>query len=242
LFILSLIFKVSWVSGSPLEAASSEACTIELRRLLVTTACTSQILTTMVRSMILAAMLIIAASGDLCAQFLKKNQFKAFDFSKTELGMSYAIVGGDEYLMFNAGVPATKLVTVGTRACIRLNRQQISSWSSNYQRIYSSMYYLYGKFETGIDVAQDVRFNVSTTLGAGVADRFDDIPCNWDYAVQPVVLIHPEMNITAALAHNYLASVSFAIMHSPTLEDQNYLSLPKPMLGFNIRCYPWKTL
>jgi hypothetical protein len=196
----------------------------------------------MIKSLILAAMLIIAASGDLCAQFRKTNQFKAFDWSKTELGLAYALVGGDEYLIVNAALPATKLITVGTRACMRLNRQQVSSWSSNYQRIYSSMYYLYGKFETGIDVAQDIRFNVSSAVGFGVADRFDDIPCNWDYAVQPIVLIHPEMSITAALAHNYLASVSFAIMHSPTLDDQNFLSLPKPSLGFNIRCYPWKTL
>jgi hypothetical protein len=195
----------------------------------------------MVKILIVAAITLIAAS-DLCAQFKRNDKFKAFDWNRTELGMSYAKVGGDEYLMLNAALPVTPAVSAGTRACIRLNRQQISSWSSNYQRIYSSMYYVYGKFETGIDVAQDVRFNVSTTLGAGIADRFDDIPCNWDYAVQPVLLIHPEMNISAALTHNYIASVSFAIMHSPTLEDENYLSLPKPMLAFNIRMYPWKTL
>lgn len=196
----------------------------------------------MVKHMILAAMLVIAAAGDLCAQFQKKNQFHAFDWSKTELGMSYALVGGDEYLMLNAALPATKLISVGTRACVRLNRQRISSWSGDYQRIYSSMYYGYGRFETGIDVAQDIRFNVSATVGLGLADRFDDIPCAWDYAVQPVLLIHPDVSITAALAHNYDASVSFAIMHSPTFESENLLNIPKPMLGFNIRVYPWKTL
>jgi hypothetical protein len=196
----------------------------------------------MIRITIVAAMLIIAASSDLCAQFLQKNKFAAFDWNKTELGMSYALVGGDEYLMINAGLPATKSITVGTRACLRLNKQQISSWSSNYQRIYSSMYYAYGRFETGINVAQDVRFNVSATLGVGVADRFDDIPCNWDYAVQPIMLIHPDINITSQLAHNYHASVSFAMMHSPTFEEENIINLPKPMLGFNIRVYPWKTL
>lgn len=196
----------------------------------------------MVKTLTVAAILLIAASSDLYAQFKRNDKFKAFDWDKTELGMSYALVGGDEYLMLNAALPVTKLVTAGTRACIRLNRQQISSWSSNYQRIYSSMYYLYGRFETGIDVAQDVRFNFSTTLGMGLADRFDDIPCYWGSAVQPILLMHPDISIVAHLTHNYHASVSFAIMHSPTLETENILNIPKPMLGFNIRVYPWKTL
>lgn len=197
----------------------------------------------MVRTMIVAAILVIAASSDLCAQFRRSaNQFKAFDWNKTELGMSYSIVGGDEYLMLNAALPITKLMTVGTRAAIRLNRQQISSWSSNYQRIYSSMYYVYSKFETGIEVATDIHMKVSTSVGLGVADRFDDIPCYWEYAVQPVMLIHPDVSIVSNLAHNYEASVSFAMMHSPTFEKENIINLPKPMLGFNIRVYPWKTL
>jgi hypothetical protein len=188
------------------------------------------------------AILVIAASTDLCAQFRRENKFRAFDFSRTELATSYAIIGGDEYLMFNATVPVTKSIVVGSRACIRLNQAYATSWSTSFQRIYSSMYYAFSRFEYGIDLSHEMQMTVSASVGAGIADRIDDIPCYWEAAWQPIMLIHPDVSLLMEMTHNFHASVSFAMMHSPTLDAESFMHLPKPLLGFNIRMYPWLEL
>lgn len=186
-----------------------------------------------------AAILVIAASSDLCAQFRRDNIFKPFDFKRTELATSYTLIGGDEYLMLNATVPATKLVSVGARACIRLNNGAATSWLTSFQRIYSSMYYGFSRFEYGLNLSHEMQMTFSTSVGVGFADRFDDIPCYWEAAWQPILLVHPDVSLLMEMTHNFHASVSFAMMHSPTFEPQSILHLPKPMLGFNIRMYPW---
>jgi hypothetical protein len=192
--------------------------------------------------MLLVAILVIAAQSDLCAQFRRAAEFKPFDTYRTEINTSYALVGGDEYLMLNASLPATKFVTVGVRACARLNRQQASSWTTQFQRIYSSMYYAYSKIEYGLELSHNMQMNASGTVGLGVADRFDDIPCYWESAVQPVLLVHPEVSMLMKMTHNFHTSISFGVMHSPTLEKENLMQIPKPLLGFNIRMYPWLKL
>lgn len=197
----------------------------------------------MVKSLTLwAAILVIVAASDLCAQFRKDDKFKAFDFKRTELATSYALIGGDEYIMLNATVPVTKLVSIGSRACIRLNNGVAMSWLTSFQRIYSSMYYAFSRVEYGLDLSHEMQMTFSTSVGVGFADRFDDIPCYWEAAWQPIMLVHPDVSLLMELTHNFHTSISFAMMHSPTFEWESMKNLPKPLLGFNIRMYPWLQL
>lgn len=190
------------------------------------------------RYCIWAAIILFAAPGDLCAQIGRpKSEF--FDHKKLEIMSGYALIGGDEYLSVGGTLPLNKITSFGTRMHFRMNNKNVTSWTVQYQRTYETMVYAFARFEGNIMLNWQMDLRLSLSTGLGVVDLLDDVPCYEINAIEPVLLIHPDVSILYKLANNFHASLSFAFMHSPTFHQEHLRQLPKPLLGFNLRMYPW---
>lgn len=185
---------------------------------------------------------VIVASSDLYAQFSRGASIRPYDLKNIEIASSFALVGTDQYMSIGASIPVTSLISVGTKAYFRANHDRVTSWSEYFQRTYGSMYYAYVRAEGSIMLTWDMDLRLSATGGLGAVNYRNDIPCFERSAIEPVMMINPDVNILYKMSHNFHASLSFATLYSPTFEAMHIRQVPKPLLGFNIRMYPWKVL